>query len=359
VKKLEKENAALKQDRGLISALGEKTYRIAESKELGEHAVVTFGHDGSERAHTLVFHSRIGVDGSIPDGSLCVSDSKDIKEFFATKVHPGLQKIQKNISEQEKYLAVTSGVLIALPGEEFAYPGYTRDRNSLMEEPREMRALYMDAKGLKPSQAPCVEWFMPKALGSLEITYRHGVLKHKDYVDKLGKIYLDIAEHKPHTLNGTTQNAPRYLYGMDVKMLEQQIYNRLAGRAKDAPAKEPPPEYDVITTGIPHPMMKFPSSDELGRLQSALKGFKTSKKKFHVAEQEAKQTKGKSKDEKKALAQALADCRKNLDTAKSTVRAADIKYGDTELYQNHPIIRAIRSKTDGKIRMIVVPVTEK
>jgi hypothetical protein len=235
-------------------------------------------------------------------------------------------------------MAIAQKLLISLSSGELGYEGNAHSRSHHMDKARTYRANYIEAKSLKGDQAPCVEWFMDSKIANLESKYRHELPNAGGY-DEVVKLYQDLAHHQPQPLSGIVQKQAPYLYGAEVGQLEKLVYDRLTGRDVPPPL-DFPDDWIVIEESLPSVSATFPDPEELLKLKDALEKFAESKKEFNLSEQEAKKGKKGTKEEKKALSEAVAKSRENLNAMKALVMAADIKYGENEKYVKRTIVSA-------------------
>jgi hypothetical protein len=335
--KLEKEIAALKKNNNVLAAMHGPAIRIATSKDLGDHVVLAFGVSGSERAHELVYHKPIGTVATMPPGTWCVSESRDIQAFLDSRDHPAKKKISANLTQNKDEIALSAKLLEKKLDGSLGYPAIPGARSEYIDVARELRTLFVSARG-GGSSVPSVEFFMTPAIGALEIAYRHGIRDSAAFATKVKPSYMHSLSHQPHTLGMVTQRAAPFLYGSEVGQLEQLVYNRSLGHGTQA--QKPPGEYIIIEESLPQKTGNFLSPADFDTLKDALSKFETCKKDFHKLEERLK-PKELTKDEKKNLTKEKTEAQKILDQAKVHVRLAD-KFNES----TYPIKLPIISRSD-------------
>jgi hypothetical protein len=337
LQKVEKELKQLKSSSNNLNAASPKIFEVAEYKELGDHLLVNFGvSEGTTQC--LVVHKPIGTDYTIPEGSWVMSQARDIPGFLQTKAHPGLEKLKKNIGENSLKLALSKGLLIKkADGNSYYSETHTESRDKLMSAAKELRTLFAKAKGIKTNDAPASIYFMALQDAKSEIKYNDGLFKSEEYKVEVLPDLKKIELHRPHLITMQYQVAVPWLYGADVKQLNQLFYFRTLGQ--NDPAKVVPEDYNVLTYTFPVLKEdKFPDSDAMQILKETLQEFAQAQKANNVAAAESKAAARKgSKEEKKNLASEAKEANDELNASKVKVNRLNINF-PTEAYKTDDLV---------------------
>jgi hypothetical protein len=346
VRKLEKENAGLKKNRNILQAVNSEKIKIATNKALGEHVLMCFGQDGTESAHTLVFHRTIGKDFAIPrEGAWVVSNAQDIPGFTSTAIHPGLQKINKNISESKDAVILALKLLNQQEDGTWSYPGIAGSRTTHLDDASWYREHYSKAMDIPIKNAPLSDYFSLSDVRAAEYKFSTGLYTSPQFAKEVKPLYAKQAFHQPHTISMKTQMEAKYLYGKEISELPGLFYSKLTGTGIDpGSAAKRPEDYNVIEVTVPAEPMAQVDDAELRILHEHLDRYGSVLKEKNIADNALKALpRNASKDDKKVLVERIKALDTELISAKSHVKAASFKW-PTYAYKSKKISILKRSE---------------
>jgi hypothetical protein len=271
----------------------------------------------------------IGKDFAIPrENAWVVSDARDIPGFLSTAVHPGLQKINKNISEKRDAVILALKLLNQQPDGTLTYPGIPESRSVHLDRANSYRSSYSKAMDIPIGKVPLADFFMFGNVRAAEMKYSEELYKSAQFKESVKPLYKQQARHQPHTISMKTQMEASYLYGKDVSELPGLFYTKLTGLGVDPNATtDRPSDYDVIAVTVPAEPTASVSDADLRVLFEHLDKYGEVLKEKNIADNAFKALpRNASKDDKKELVDKIRDLDAELSSAKAHVRTASIKW---------------------------------